>query len=88
MERPDLTTGDVATELQINPLTVQRYLREGQLPGYRLGTRWRVTREALDAFKARRTTLTPGRPRAPRATTPKRPVGRPRKCPSPMLSGV
>ena len=34
--------------------TVRRLLREGVLPGYQPGKRgWRVTRQALDDYKAR-----------------------------------
>lgn len=76
---PDLTTEQVAAELQINPVTVQRYMREGRLSGYRVGRLWRVPRAALDALKAQGADLTPGRPPKPEDATPRRPIGRPRK---------
>jgi excisionase family DNA binding protein len=38
-----LTPQEVARRLHLNEQTVRRYLREGQLGGYRLGNRWLIT---------------------------------------------
>lgn len=38
---------DLASHLQLAPSTIRRALREGRLPGRRLGRRWLVSRSAL-----------------------------------------
>jgi len=61
----DLTVPQVAVELGLHYDTVRRLLIGGHLSGYKADLKqWRVTRAALDAYKAG------GGPR---------PVGRPRK---------
>lgn len=45
-----LTPDDVATQLQMHRDTVRRLLREGTLPGLKIGRSWRVRREALDLW--------------------------------------
>ena len=59
----DLTVVEVAEELGLNPDTVKRLLRLEVLPGYKADLKqWRVTRKALDAFKASGGAKRPGRP--------------------------
>jgi len=45
-----LTPEDVATRLKLAKNTVYIWLREGRLPGIRMGRTWRVRAEDLDAF--------------------------------------
>jgi excisionase family DNA binding protein len=48
-----LTVGEVATKLRVNPFTVRRWLREGRLRGFRLGSDaagWRIRESALHEF--------------------------------------
>lgn len=48
-----LTVQDIADRLQVHTETVLRWLREGQLEGFRLGSNragWRVSEDQLDAF--------------------------------------
>lgn len=60
----DLTVIEVAQELSLNPDTVKRLLRLGALPGYKADLKqWRVTRVALDRFKASGGAQRPGRPK-------------------------
>lgn len=56
---PDLTTHQVAEEIQRKPETVATYARTGRLPGaYKdLGGDWRIPREALDAITGDRTSM-------------------------------
>ena len=60
---PDLTVKDVAEEIGLHIDTVKRLLLSGQLAGYKADLKqWRVTRAALDAFKASGGAKRPGRP--------------------------
>lgn len=45
-----LTTGQVAVELGVQPITVGRWIDAGKLPGIRFGRDRRVRRDVLDAF--------------------------------------
>jgi len=46
-----LTVDQAAERLQMHPDTVRRLLREGQLPGRKIGARqWRVSASALKAY--------------------------------------
>lgn len=48
IHRPDvLTAGDAAELLQVHPDTVRALAASGELPGRRLGRRWRFHRVAL-----------------------------------------
>ena len=47
METQLLTPNQVAHRLQLNLSTVYTWLRDGRLPGIRLGNRWRVSEDAL-----------------------------------------
>ena len=60
----DLTVSEVAEELALHPDTVKRLLRLGVLPGYKADLKqWRVTRAALNAYKAGGGAQRPGRPK-------------------------
>lgn len=45
-----LTIDQVATELQLHPDTVRRYIREKKLKPTRVGGRLRIRRSELDRF--------------------------------------
>lgn len=45
-----LTAAQAAERLQLREDTVLRWLREGKLPGAKLGRIWRIRPEALDRF--------------------------------------
>ncbi len=42
-----LTTKEVAEYLNIHPLTVHRYAREGKIPAFKIGTDWRFHRKYI-----------------------------------------
>ncbi len=45
-----LTTKDVAEYLNIHPLTVHRYAREGKIPAFKIGTDWRFHKKYLEKW--------------------------------------
>jgi excisionase family DNA binding protein len=51
MEHELLTVNEAADYLRVQARTVRGWLREGLLPGIKVGpNRWRIEKEALDAF--------------------------------------
>lgn len=63
LTRADLTVTQAAAELSVVAETVRRLLLAGHLTGYKAGRRWRVTRAALDQFKASGGVRPVGRPK-------------------------
>ncbi len=47
---PVMTMREVAEYLRVHPTTVYRLLRRGVLPAFRVGSDWRFSRAALDAW--------------------------------------
>lgn len=45
-----LTVAELSEYLQIHRTTIYRMLREGRLPGFRIGSDWRFSREAIDEW--------------------------------------
>ena len=45
-----MTVAQVAAYLQLNRLTVYRYVREGRIPAARIGKVYRIFREDVDRF--------------------------------------
>lgn len=45
-----LTPEQVAERLQISVFTLKDYLRKGKIKGIKVGNRWRIKEEALEAF--------------------------------------
>jgi putative molybdopterin biosynthesis protein len=56
MEKPYYTVEEVAKELQIHPVTVQRYIRSGELTAYKIGKIYRIHAEDLRRFMEGRRT--------------------------------
>ena len=52
MDRPrdTLTPEEAAAYLRLNAQTVYRLLRDGQLPGVKVGRQWRIRRAALEQY--------------------------------------
>jgi excisionase family DNA binding protein len=49
-EKEILTTKEVAKYLDIHPLTVHKYAREGKIPAFKIGTDWRFHKRHLDKW--------------------------------------
>jgi excisionase family DNA binding protein len=45
-----LTTKDVAEYLNLHPLTVHRYAREGKIPAFKIGTDWRFHKKYIEKW--------------------------------------
>lgn len=47
-----MTLREVAKELRVSEWTVRKWLKQGRLPGYRLGTKagWRIKEKDLEEF--------------------------------------
>lgn len=54
-EKLALTVDDAAAALQLNRQTVAKWLRQGKLPGRKIGREWRISRKALENFIEGRT---------------------------------
>jgi len=44
------TVEEIASKLQLNEITIRRYLRSGKLVGVKLGKVWRITEDQLNDF--------------------------------------
>jgi len=42
-----LTINELSLHLKVHPTTIYRLLREGRLPGFRVGSAWRFSRGAI-----------------------------------------
>ncbi len=45
-----MTTHDVAEYLNIHPLTVHKYAREGKIPAFKIGTDWRYHKKYIEEW--------------------------------------
>lgn len=55
-----LTVEDVAAALHISDQTVQRYVREGRLPATKVGRRYLIPEDAVEAMLEPKRTSPPG----------------------------
>ena len=51
---PMMTVDEVAEYLSLHPLTVRRLARDGEIPTTKIGRQWRVKRELLIRWIAKR----------------------------------
>lgn len=49
-----LTTKEVADYLNLHPLTVHRYAREGKIPAFKIGTDWRFHKKYIERWIKRK----------------------------------
>ncbi len=54
MTQEILTIDQVAELLHLHVMTVYRLAREGRVPGFKVGSRWRFRREILESWMADR----------------------------------
>jgi excisionase family DNA binding protein len=53
-----LTTEEVLSCLKVNPRTIYRLIKSGELPAVRIGRQWRFRRSDLDTWIDRQRTAT------------------------------
>jgi excisionase family DNA binding protein len=46
-----LTIGELSAHLRVHPTTIYRLLREGRIPGFRVGSAWRFSRSAIESWE-------------------------------------
>jgi len=49
-EKEILTAKEVAEYLNIHPLTVHKYAREGKIPAFKIGTDWRFSKKYIERW--------------------------------------
>lgn len=74
-----LTVSELSTHLRVHPTTIYRLLREGRIPGFRVGTAWRFSRAAIDTWKNGQTGQTNGDLRSTHKRKPPRGMQRAEK---------
>ncbi len=52
-----LTTGEVLSYLHVNPRTIYRLIRAGELPAVRIGRQWRFRQSDLNDWVERQRTM-------------------------------
>jgi len=45
-----MTAKEVASYLNLHPLTVHKYAREGKIPAFKIGTDWRFHKKYIDKW--------------------------------------
>lgn len=46
-----LTIAELSEHLRVHPTTIYRLLREGKIPGFRVGSAWRFNRAAIEKWE-------------------------------------
>jgi excisionase family DNA binding protein len=46
-----LTIKELSDHLRVHPTTIYRLLRQGRLPGFRVGSNWRFNRGAIERWE-------------------------------------
>jgi excisionase family DNA binding protein len=46
-----LTITELSEHLRVHPTTIYRLLREGRIPGFRVGSAWRFSRRAIEIWE-------------------------------------
>ena len=45
------TIKELSQHLRVHPTTIYRLLRQGRLPGFRVGSNWRFNRDAIEKWE-------------------------------------
>lgn len=50
--RQILTVKGVAEYLDVHPMTIYKYVKEGKIPAFKIGTSWRIRRDSMQKWIA------------------------------------
>jgi excisionase family DNA binding protein len=50
-EEEILTITELSAHLRVHPTTIYRLLREGRIPGFRVGSAWRFNRASIEKWE-------------------------------------
>lgn len=42
-----MTVKDIADYLDVHPMTIYKYVREGKIPAFKIGTSWRIRKDSI-----------------------------------------
>jgi len=42
-----MTVKDIAEYLDVHPMTIYKYVKEGRIPAFKVGTSWRIRRDSI-----------------------------------------
>ena len=42
-----LTVRDVAEFMDVHPMTIYKYVKEGKIPAFKIGANWRIRRDSI-----------------------------------------
>jgi excisionase family DNA binding protein len=59
MNKEIMTAKEVAEYLNIHPLTVHKYAREGKIPAFKIGTDWRFHKKYIERWIKEKSTYGP-----------------------------
>ncbi|MBU1852953.1 MAG: helix-turn-helix domain-containing protein [Candidatus Omnitrophica bacterium] len=45
-----MTVKDIADYLHMHPMTIYRYVKEGKIPAFKIGTSWRIRRDSIQKW--------------------------------------
>ena len=45
-----MTVKDIAEYLDMHPMTIYKFVKEGRIPAFKVGTSWRIKRESIQKW--------------------------------------
>lgn len=45
-----MTIKDVADYLDVHPITIYKYVNEGKIPAFKIGTSWRIRKDSIQKW--------------------------------------
>ncbi len=45
-----MTVKDVAEYLDVHPMTIYKYVRDGRIPAFKIGDSWRIRKDAMQKW--------------------------------------
>ncbi|NQT75774.1 MAG: helix-turn-helix domain-containing protein [Candidatus Omnitrophica bacterium] len=45
-----MTVKDVADYLDVHPMTIYKYVKDGRIPAFKVGDSWRIRRDSIDKW--------------------------------------